>query len=99
MADDITGRDDYVIAQALYVAIKTLHQAEFPQLSNIEDMQAILDGRYPGAWDEFELQHYARLALARGWKAAGQFTVNDLKKWLAENPDDPNKVLPFRPRH
>ncbi len=48
MTDGITGRDDFIIATALHEAIKMLEKlpdSERPE-SDIEDMRAILNGRY-----------------------------------------------------
>ncbi len=48
MTDGITGRDDFIIATALHETIKMLEKrpdSERPD-SDIEDMQAILSGRY-----------------------------------------------------
>jgi hypothetical protein len=46
---DITGRDSYIMAEALYLAIKWINAQpkEYRSLSNQEDMQAILDARWP----------------------------------------------------
>lgn len=50
--NDITGRDDFIIAGALYEYIR--HQQSLPkerqQWSNEQDAKAILMGRYGDAW-------------------------------------------------
>ncbi len=45
---DITGRDDYIVAQALWVALRyleTLPEHEQPE-SNMDDMREILETRF-----------------------------------------------------
>ena len=44
MADEITGRDDYLITQALVIAREHLRDG---QPSNAHDMTRILESRYP----------------------------------------------------
>ena len=46
---NITGRDGYIMAEALYLAIKWIdaQPEERRSLSNQADMQAILDARWP----------------------------------------------------
>ena len=46
---DITGRDSYIMAEALYLATKWIdaQPKEYRSLSNQEDMRAILDARWP----------------------------------------------------
>lgn len=48
-AENITGRDDYIIAKALYLAAKWMHQQpiEEQSLSDADDMLPILEHRYP----------------------------------------------------
>ena len=46
---DITGRDDFVIAKALYLAVNHIDSLppEEQPLSDQEDMQRILNEKYP----------------------------------------------------
>jgi hypothetical protein len=44
MADEITGRDDYLIMQALAIAREHLRDG---QPSNAADMTRLLESRYP----------------------------------------------------
>ena len=50
--ENITGRDDYIIAQALYVAAKTLRSQEYPEESNADDMEAIAEAWFPGSFEQ-----------------------------------------------
>jgi hypothetical protein len=43
----LTLREQYIISQALYVAIEKLAEAENPEHSNIKDMQTLLDEDFP----------------------------------------------------
>ncbi len=49
MTDEITGRDDYIIARALYLAIKQINSLplEEREVSDQADMQEILSTRFP----------------------------------------------------
>jgi hypothetical protein len=49
--DSITGRDDYIIAQALYVAETALRSQEQPEYSNADDMEAISEAWFPGNFE------------------------------------------------
>jgi hypothetical protein len=64
--EEITGRDDYLIAQALHEAIKAL--SALPDLhrpnSNIEDMRRILLERYRGSAMHMVMQDDIAAALA-----------------------------------
>ncbi|MCJ2012167.1 hypothetical protein [Methylobacterium sp. J-076] len=46
--NSITSRDGYILAQALYIAAKALRSQPYPEWSNAEDMDAILEARFPG---------------------------------------------------
>ena len=80
MADypEITGRDDYLIAQALHEAIKSL--SALPDLhrpeSNIEDMRLILLGRYRGAAMHQLMQDDIKGSLAELPETADQEVVS-----------------------
>jgi hypothetical protein len=47
MSDDITGRDDYILSEALATAITVLSRLKNPPDSNIKDMKEILAEWYP----------------------------------------------------
>ena len=49
MTEEGTGRDDYIIARALYLAIKYIDSLplEEREISNQADMQEILSKRFP----------------------------------------------------
>ena len=50
MTHEITGRDDYIIAKALYLAVKYIDSLPSieRELSDQDDMQMILNERFPG---------------------------------------------------
>jgi len=57
-------RDAYIVAQALYVAIKTMRAVEPPEareVSNINDMELILEKAYPGYLQVFKMQDAANV--------------------------------------
>lgn len=67
---DITGRDDLIIAQALWLGIKAIDSLppERRQVSNRDDMKRILEVRYPGHLKmELDLET-AAIALANGYQ-------------------------------
>jgi hypothetical protein len=48
-SNDVTGRDEWITALALFVACRALRaQQPRPPLSDIEDMEQLLQARYPG---------------------------------------------------
>lgn len=53
---DITGRDDYMIACALFYAAKALKAKPHPPESDIEDMEKILEERFPQFKKLLEIQ-------------------------------------------
>jgi hypothetical protein len=64
--NEVTGRDGYLIAQALHVAIR--HLEALPEIerptSNIEDMRAILLTNFGGFVQLFVMEDDAKSALA-----------------------------------
>ena len=72
---EVTGRDDFIIAQALWEASKlldSLPDIERPE-SNIADMRAILEARYPDLWEQFAFQDDLGRAMRLGMRIeAGQ---------------------------
>ncbi len=83
---EITGRDDYIIAQALWEARKlldSLPDKERPD-SNIKDMRAILETRYSGLQEMFAFQDDLRRALRLGMQMEiGQsYDPEDVKAFL-----------------
>ncbi len=84
---EVTGRDDYIIAQALWEASKLLESLpniERPD-SNIEDMRIILEVRYPVLWGSFAFQDDLRRAMRLGMRMEeGQsYTPEDVKAFLS----------------
>lgn len=58
-------RDEYIMAQALYVAIRTMEAVEpdyHREPSNIEDMKLILATRFPSYQHLFDQQEKLRAA-------------------------------------
>lgn len=89
---DITGRDGYIIAEALHLAIKWIDaQPERRRsLSNQEDMQAILDAMWPELKEAFAFEDDLRLARQLGFKmpADGEpVTRTDLDEFLKSESD------------
>ncbi len=83
---EVTGRDDYIIAQALWEASKlldSLPDKERPE-SNIEDMRAILETRYSGLQEMFAFQDDLRRAvrLGMGMEVGQSFSPEDVKAFL-----------------
>ncbi len=76
---NITGRDGYIMAEALHLAIKWIdaQPKEYRSLSNQEDMRAILDARWPSFKEIFAqteraavVLKFPRLVRARGRRVA-----------------------------
>jgi hypothetical protein len=85
-ANSITGRDDFIIAQALTIAIEALSRDEYPAASNIEDMKAILAARYPGQAEHFGLTRDLRTALRMGWEPKNGDGADEARAFIAEHP-------------
>jgi hypothetical protein len=84
---DITGRDDYLIAQALHWAIKAL--AALPQehrpASNIEGMRQILARRYRGWAAYFAAEDDLKATLAELPEGADEAEVRArMQAWSEE---------------
>jgi hypothetical protein len=47
MTNDITGRDSYILSEALAIAITVLSRLKHPPDSNLADMKEILAEWYP----------------------------------------------------
>lgn len=70
MDPDITGRDDAIIAQALFEAAYLLRNREPAHLrepSNAKDMERILFARYPGSAFAYAHRHLLGRAIALGY--------------------------------
>ena len=83
---EVTGRDDYIIAQALWEASKlldSLPDKERPE-SNIEDMRAILETRYPDLRAGFVGEDVIHRALRMGFplEKGQSYTVEDFTAFL-----------------
>ena len=92
MADDnITGRDDYIVARALYLAIKWIDAmpVEHKSPSDQTDMRAILDARWPELKETFAFQDDLALAKRNGFQMEEGQTVthDDLREFLVSLPD------------
>ncbi len=91
---EVTGRDDFIIAQALWEASKMLDSLpdnERPE-SNIEDMRAILETRYPGLMGSFTFQDDLRRAMRLGMpmEEGQSIRPEDVKAFL--NREKPKEV-------
>ena len=97
MNNEITGRDDWIIAQALSVAVRALSAQSRPPYSDIGDMEAILSSRYSGYKENFTFQNDLKRALLLGfeWEKEGSLNPAKLKKWLSEHAPGDNVVELF----
>ena len=91
---EITGRDDYIIAQALWEASKlldSLPDKERPE-SNIKDMREILETRYPALSGGFAFQDDLRRAMRLGMpmEEGQSIRPEDVKAFL--NREKPKEV-------
>ena len=86
---EITGRDEYLIAQALWLAIKfnTLIPEEYRQKSNCLDMMEILQKRFPSYVVEFDAQDARAAAVRAGYQPVDGDTFEDVQEFLESLPD------------
>ena len=91
---EITGRDEYLIAQALWLAIKfnTLIPEEYRQKSNCRDMMEILQKRFPSYVIEFDAQDARAAAMRAGYRPVEGDTNEDIQKFLESLPDTAGSV-------
>lgn len=85
--DGITGRDSYIVAQALYVAAKALRSQEYPEQSNAEDMEAIAEAWFPGSFEQRRIHERFQEGLRMGLKLPmGGMTMTSeaVEAWIAE---------------
>lgn len=64
----ITGRDGYIISQALFVASRVMRTEKYPSLSNIEDREEILNTLFPGRAEMWQEEEYRKEAFRLGMK-------------------------------
>jgi hypothetical protein len=90
---EVTGRDDWIIAVALFTAAKALRAERHPRLSDIADMERLLAARHPA--EAAALAGITNLQLARR-RGFDLDVVDDdtVCRWLDENPAAPN-ILPL----
>ena len=94
MADQdqgITGRDGYIMAHALHLAIKWIDAMpeEHRALSDQQDMRAILKARFPNQAELFVFQDDLKRALRHGFvvEPGEPISADDLRDFLASLPD------------
>jgi hypothetical protein len=84
--DNITGRDDLIIAQALFEAaylLRTRQPEHLQQPSNARDMERILFARYPSHARYLARQHLLGRAIDLGFRSeAGLIDPHDLVEFI-----------------
>ena len=90
-----TARDSYIMAQALFVAMGVLRERDHPfkELSNADDMEAILDKLWPDMKALFISQELRRRAYLAGYAPKADempATDDELVEWLVRN-EKPSK--------
>lgn len=99
--DSITGRDDYIIAQALYVAATALRSQKQPEYSNADDMEAISEAWFPGNFESRRVLERMQEGVRMGLKLpSGGLTMEaeSVETWIAagianERVDDPAELF------
>ena len=84
--DNITGRDGYIFAQALYVTAKALRSQEFPEHSNADDMEAIAHARFPSSFEQQRLMDRVSEGVRMGLGLPPQGMALDaetIEAWIA----------------
>ena len=88
--DSITGRDGYIMAHALHLAIKWIDAMpeEHRDLSNQQDMRAILQTQFPQQAKLFAFQDDLERALRHGFvvEEGEPISSDDLRDFLASLP-------------
>lgn len=94
---EITGRDGWLTAVALFVAIRALRSKANPPESDIAGMEKILRERYSGLEKTLCLQNNIRLARRLGFKfeEGVSLSPHDVQIWLGEHCADSNMVALF----
>lgn len=92
---NITGRDNFIIAKALCIASAYLKKQKNPELADIADMEAILNGAFPGRAGESALFDDIKTAARLGiFDAGGQkeFTPHQLRARIEQERGRDNVV-------
>ena len=101
--ESITGRDEYIVARALYLAARYIEwlPAHLQADSDRADMIAILSQNFPDMKTRFEYEDDYITASKRGYKAPGDGYKpatdlhSEIKRFLAETSDDDPPVAPW----
>jgi hypothetical protein len=94
---DVTGRDGYLIAKALHIAIRAMRASKHPAWSDIEDMERLLREYSPGLAATLESMDLIRQATAYGFQFPKDGASDDeLRTFIASRAS--TAVLPFRKR-
>ena len=93
---NITGRDNMILAKALFVASRYLKKQKDPELGDIADMEAILREAFPGTAESLELldsiKTAHRLGIFDGCKEGDSFDPTKLRKLIEAKRDRDNVV-------
>jgi hypothetical protein len=84
---DITGRDGYIMAKALWMGIKwTRAMPDLRENSDAEDMASFLKAQYPAFAAQFAFQDDLETAMRSGFEPhEGKFYSHDeIKEFLAK---------------
>ncbi len=89
--DSVTGRDGWVMAQALHLAIKWIDAMpeEHRALADQRDMRALLQARFPDRAKLFAFQDNLERALKHGFvvEPGESVSPDDLRDFFASLPD------------
>ena len=86
---EITGHDDYIIAQALWLGVKSIDRMpkEYRQVSNRDDMLRILTTRYPGHLRMEKQTDLFAVAMRNGFQPEDVDGMDEVIEFLSSMPD------------
>jgi hypothetical protein len=79
---NLTGRDDWIIGLALFVASRALRAQPNPPFSDIADMERLIDGPYREIVNGHEFNNDIKRAFRLGWRPKGSSS----KPWNDDYP-------------
>jgi hypothetical protein len=94
---NVTGRDELIIAQALFIAAQAMRADNKPSWSNISDMEKLLERRYGGYAVAFRRSRDFALALRLGYPHPGTGSIShaNVEKWIEEHQANTTNVVAF----
>ena len=96
----LSGRESFLVSQALYIAARALRAQEHPPLADIEEMNELLDAHFPTHKKLYQTQTNMQLALRLGYQPkVGEIREAEVEQWIVEHlPDDDRSPINMQRR-